>query len=83
MKSKIRAISKVYELPRSQKSKLDLTHEQKMQNRSQERERERERFELERRDGIGEEIDPGDLSRSSLSRIIRRESIRNGASPVV
>lgn len=38
---------------------------------------------LERRDGVGEDVDPGDLSGSGNLGIIRRESVRNGASPVV
>lgn len=44
---------------------------------------ERERGELERRDGVEEEIDPRDLSGGSLLGVIRRESIRNGARSVV
>lgn len=38
---------------------------------------------LERRDGIEEELDPLELSKSWLSGIVRWESKRNGASPIV
>lgn len=40
-------------------------------------------MELEGRDGVGEEIDPRDLSGSSLPGVIGRESIRDGARSVV
>jgi hypothetical protein len=59
------------------KSKLDSTHEQYLNEVKVERE------ELERRNGIGEDVDPGDFSRSGFLEIIGRESIRNGASSVV
>ena len=38
---------------------------------------------LERRDGIGKEVDPSDFSRSRFFRVIVRESVRNGTCPVI
>lgn len=38
---------------------------------------------LERRNGIGEEVDPRDFSGSGFFRVIVRKSVRNGACSVI